>query len=98
MNLLRIEIDDGLLDGFIGDLEVDFEAQFGGQVKALDVIADVEAAHGQPFAGSASHNGEYIDDGQIPEKVIGGVVEHVAHGINGAAENTLHSVDGAQIM
>jgi hypothetical protein len=32
------------------------------------------------------------------EEVIGGVVEHVAHGIDGAAHDPLHPVDSAQIV
>src|ERR1035441_10614932 len=98
MKLLRIEIDDCFLDGFINDLEVDLEAQFGGQLKAFDVIADVETAHGQRAIFPAPHDGLHIDDRQLLKKVIGGVVEHIAHGIDGAAENALHSIDGAQII
>ena len=36
--------------------------------------------------------------GRWLQKVIGGVVEHVAHGIVGAAHDALHAVDRAQIV
>ena len=48
VKLMRIEIDDGLLDRLVEHLEVHLEAQLGGPVKALDVIADEEAAHAKP--------------------------------------------------
>ena len=36
--------------------------------------------------------------GRSVQEMIGGVVEHVAHGIVGAAHDALHAVDGAQIV
>ena len=34
----------------------------------------------------------------MAQEVVGGVVEHVAHGIHGAAHDALHAVDRAQVM
>ena len=66
VKLAGIEIDDGLADRLVEHLEVDLEAEFGGQVEALRVVADKEAAHGEgcPRPG-ASHHGEHVDDGQM---------------------------------
>ena len=82
VELAGIEIDDGLLIGLSSDLEVDLETQFGGREEALDVVADKEAAHGQAAVCAAPHNGVHVDDGQMAQEMVGGVVEHVAHGID----------------
>ena len=82
VKLAGIEIDDGLADLLVDDFEVDLEAEFGGPQEALDIVADVEAAHGKAAVWLASDDGEHIDDGQMAQEVIGGVVEHVAHGID----------------
>src|ERR1035438_2915312 len=98
MKLAWIEIDHGFLDGFIHNLEVDLETQFRGQIEALDVIADIQASNSQPTVSPASHNSLHINDGQVGQEMFGGVVKNAADGIVGAAEDTFHSVDGAQIV
>jgi len=47
VKLMRIKINDGLLDGCLQRLEVHFHTQFGGAVKALDIVAD-KKARGKP--------------------------------------------------
>ena len=47
VELVRVEIDDGLADGLVEHFEVDLEAEVGGAVEALLVVADEEAAHGE---------------------------------------------------
>src|ERR1700748_1952638 len=81
MELLRVEIDDGFADWLFDDFEVDLEAEFGGAEEALDVVANVEAAYCEATGLVASHDGLYVNDGQVAEEVVGGVVEHGAHGI-----------------
>jgi hypothetical protein len=48
VKLMRIKINDGLWDGCLQRLEVHFHTQFGGAVKALDIVADKKAAESQP--------------------------------------------------
>ena len=67
-------------------------------MEALGVIADEESTHGQTAFSAASNNSEDVDDGQVTEKAIGGVIEHGAHRILGTAHDALHAVDSAEIM
>ena len=48
MKLMRIWINDGLLDGCLQRLEVHSHTQFGGAVKALDIVADKKGRGEQP--------------------------------------------------
>src|ERR1700722_4038223 len=98
VKLMRIKIRDSLLYWRLQRLEVDFQSQRGGAVKALYVVADEEAAHCQPFVCRASDNGEYVDDGQMSQETIGGVIQNVAHGVLGAAHDALHPINSAQVM
>ena len=70
-------------------------------MKALDVIADEKAAHCQSFVRSVRHapnHSKHVNDGQISQKMIGGVVENLTHGIFSAAHDALHPIHCAQIM
>src|SRR6202795_711217 len=75
VKFMRIKINDSLLDGRIEYLEIDFQAQLSGTTEALDVVADEKAAHGKGTISRASDNGEHVDDGKMPQKTIGGVIE-----------------------
>jgi len=66
--------------------------------EAVDIISNKQAATAKPTVCLAAHNGLDVHDGQVAEKMIGGVIEDVAHGILGAAHDALHAVDGAEIM
>src|SRR5271157_2229507 len=70
VKFMRIEINDSLLHWRVHPLEVHFQAQRGGAVKALNVVADEKAAHCQPFIRRASDNGKYVDDGQMSQETI----------------------------
>src|SRR6266404_1676564 len=98
VKFMRIKIDDSLLDGRIEYLEIDFQAQLGGTMEALGVVADEKPAHGKSVVGRASDNGEYVDDGQMPQKMIGRVIENVAYGILRTAHDALHPINGAQVV
>ena len=98
VELLGVEINDGLLDGLVEHFEIDLEAERGGEFEALDIVADEEAAHGESAIGTAADDGEHVDDRQVAEEVVGGVVEDVADWIVGSAHDALHAVDGAEIM
>src|SRR5580658_11117797 len=63
VKLMRVEIHDSLLDGRVHLLEVHFQAQCGGAVKALGIVADEKAAHSQPVVIRASDNGKHVDNG-----------------------------------
>src|ERR1035438_5978829 len=78
--------------------EVDLEAQFSSSEETLNIVADEEAAHGEASVCLAPDDGLHVDDGQVAQKMVGRVVEHVAHGIDGAAHDSLHAVDGAQVV
>src|SRR6266404_1436041 len=98
VKFMRIKIDDSLLDGRIEYLEIDFQAQLGGTMEALGVVADEKPAHGKSVVCRASDNGEYVDDGQMPQKMIGRVIENVAYGILRTAHDALHPINRAQVM
>ena len=95
---MRVKINDSLLHWRVHRLEVHFQAQCGGAVKALNIVADEEAAHCQSFVRRTSDNGEHVDDGQMSQETIGCVIENVAHGVLCAAHNALHPVNRAQVM
>src|SRR6266403_5323297 len=67
-------------------------------MEALGVIADEKAAHRKSVVCRASDNGEYVDDGQMSQKTIGGVIENIAHGILRTAHDALHPINRAQVM
>src|SRR6202140_216784 len=98
VKFMRIKINDSLPDGRIEYLEIDFQAQLGGTMKAFGVVADEKAAHRKSVVRRASDDGEYIDDGQMPQKTIGGVIENVAHGILRTTHDALHPINRAQVM
>src|SRR5207253_6062720 len=95
---MRVKINDRLLDGRIEYLEIDFQAQFSSAMEALGIVADEKAAHGKRTISRASDDGEYVDDGQVSQKAIGGVIENVAHGILRTAHDALHPINRAQVM
>jgi len=47
VKLSGVEIHNSLLNGLVEYLEIDLQAKCGGQVEALRVVADEQAAHGQ---------------------------------------------------
>src|SRR4029077_7625549 len=98
VKFMRIKINDSLLNGRIEYLEIDFQAELGGTMKAFSVIADEKAAHGKSVVCRAADDGEDVDDGQMPQKMIGGVIENVAHGILGTAHDALHPINRAQVV
>jgi len=55
VKLMRIKINDGLLDGCLRRLEVHFPTQFGGAVKPLDIVADKKAAERQPSVAAVGY-------------------------------------------
>src|ERR1700730_4471388 len=98
VKLIGIKINDSLSERRLHRLEVHFQAQRGGAVKALSVVADEKAAHRQPFIRRASDNGEDVHDGQMSQETIRRVIKNVAHGVLSAAHDAFHPVNRAQIM
>src|SRR5579863_8832061 len=98
VKLVRIEINDSFLYWLVHRLEVHFQAECGGAAKALNIVADEEAAHCQTPIRHESDNGEYVDDGQMSQEAIGCVIENVAHGVLCAAHDPLHPVNRTQVM
>src|SRR5579872_6705027 len=90
VKLVRIEINDSFLHGRVHGLEVHFQAERGGAVKALNIVAYEKTAHSQTSIRHESDNGEHVDDGQMSQETIGCVIDNVAHGVLGAAHDTLH--------
>ena len=66
--LVRIEEDDGLFDLAVEHLEVDLERERGGEVEALDVVADVEAADDELSRCIFADDGLHVDDGQVARR------------------------------
>src|SRR5882724_8561413 len=95
---MRIEVDDSLPDGCVEYLEVNFQAQRGGAMKALGIIANEQPAHCQSIVRRAPDNGKHIDNGQMSQEAIGRVIENVAHGILSTAHDAFHPINRAQIM
>src|SRR6266404_5161818 len=95
---MRVKVNDRLLDGRVEYLEIDFQAQFGGAMEALGIVADEKAAHGKRTISRASDDGEYVHDGQMSQKAIGSVIENIAYGILRTAHDALHPINRAQIM
>ena len=98
VKLVGIEIDDGFVDGRVEHLEVHFEAEVGGEVEAFDVVADEEAAHGETALRVAANDRVHVDDGDVFKKLVGSVVQDLAHRIAGASHDALHAVDRAEIV
>src|ERR1700677_4110804 len=98
VKLVRIEINDSLADRCVQRLEVYFQAQRSGAVKALNIVTDKKAAHCQPVTLRASDDGEHIDDGQMSQESIGRVIENVTHGVLRASHEPLHPINRAQVM
>src|SRR5271154_6999611 len=46
VKLVRIEIDNSLLNRLFEHFEIDLETEVGSKMKTLGLVADVEAAHG----------------------------------------------------
>src|SRR5258708_34781903 len=67
-------------------------------MKALGVVADEKPAHGKSVVSRASDNSEYVDDGQMPQKMIGRVIENIADRILRTAHDALHPINRAQVM
>src|SRR5579863_8771300 len=98
VKLMRIEINDSFLHGRVHGLEVHFQAERGGTVKAVHIVADEKSAYCQTSIRHESDNGEYVDDGQVSQETIGCVSEDVAHGVVCAAHDALHPVNRTQVM
>ena len=95
---MRIKIDDCLPDGRVQYLEVHFQAERGGAVKALGIVADEEPANCQAVVRSAPDDGKDVDNGQMSQEAIRRVIEKLAHGILSAAHDALHPINRAQVM
>ena len=96
MNSWGSRIDDCLLDLAIEHEEVALEAESGGALEALGVVADEEAAEDEIAGSVLGDDGLDVDDGQVRGEVLAGVVEDAADGRLGAAHHALHAVDGAE--
>src|ERR1017187_3440893 len=95
---MRIKINDSLPDGRVQLLEVHFQAERGGAVKALGIVADEKPAHCQAVVRSAPDDGKHVDNGQMSQETIRRVIEKGAHGILSAAHDALHPINRAQVM
>ena len=84
--------------GLIEELDVDLDAELGGQAEALHVIAYEEAAHHQLAGLIGADHRQYINDGDIAEKLIGGAIQDSAHRIIGSAHDPLHAHHRAQVV
>src|SRR5581483_252211 len=98
VELAGIEVNHRLLHLLFDDLEVDLEAQFSCLEEALDIISNVEAAHGESAAGLAADDRLHINDRQMAKELVRSMVEHGAHRILCAAHNAFHAVDSAEIV
>ena len=67
-------------------------------MKALGIVADEKPAHCQSIVRRAPDNGERIDDGQMSQETISGVIENVAHRILSTAHDALHAINRTQVM
>src|SRR5579864_7435736 len=65
VKLMRIEINDSLLHRRVHRLEIHFQAERGGTVKALGIVANEKSAHGQAAVRSAPDDGKHVDNGQM---------------------------------
>ena len=84
--------------GLIEELDVDLDAELGGQAKALHVIAHEEAAHHQLACLVGANDGQDVDDGDIAEKFIAGPVQDPPHRIIGPPHDPLHAHHRAQVV
>src|ERR1700756_1302220 len=98
VKFMRIEINDSLLHRRVHRLEVHFQAERGGAVKALGIVADEKPAHGQAVVRSAPDDGKHVDNGQMSKKTIGCVIENVAHRIFRTTHDAFHPINRAQVM
>jgi hypothetical protein len=67
-------------------------------MEALRIVADVEAAHREATVRRGPDDGEHIDDGDIAQEAVGGVVDGRANGVLGPAHDTFHAVDGSEVV
>src|SRR6516225_1010028 len=95
---MRIEINDSLLNRRVQRLEVRSQAERSGAVKTLDVVPYEEAAHRQTLVRRAPDDSEHVNNGQVSQETIGGVIENVADGVLSAAHDALHTVNRAQVV
>src|SRR5260370_16184285 len=96
--LFWIQIDHNLREWLLQHFEVDSEAQGRGFPETFRVIPDIDAARYQLPVEVAGDNGEHIYDWQVRQKSIRGVVEDAAHRGIHSAHDSLHSINGAEIM
>ena len=61
--------------GLIEELDVDLDAELGGQAETLHVVADEEAAHHQLAGLVGADHRQYVDDGKMAQKLIGGAIQ-----------------------
>jgi len=95
---VRVKLDDGLLDFAVHHDEVDPEAEGGGEIEALNIIADEEAAQGEAAICVFADDGQDVDNRQVLGKIIGCVVENSADWSVGAAHYALHSINGTEVV
>src|SRR5580704_4916886 len=67
-------------------------------MEAFDIVADEEATYSKTTLYIASDDGVHVDDGDVFEEFIGGVVKDFAHRIFRAAHDAFHAVDGAKVV
>src|SRR5215471_13299865 len=65
-------------------------------METLDVVPNVQAAHGRAAVLAAADHGEHINNRDLAQEVIGGVIENAAHGCIRSAHDALHAVDRPQ--
>ena len=66
-------------------------------METLDVVTNEYATKGTA-ARAAPHHGKHIDDGDLAEEVVAGIVENAAYRIVRAAHDALHTVDRTEIV
>src|SRR5271163_3223700 len=98
VKLLRIEVDNGFVDGLIEQLNVDLHAQFRSQAKALHVIAHEQASDYELAGLVGPDDCQDIHDGDIAEKLVRGPIEDAAHWIIGSSHNPLHAHHCSQVV
>src|SRR5215472_11007907 len=98
VEFLGVEIDDGFADGIVKGFEVDLDAELGGAQEALLVVADVKAADGESAIVTAADDRLHVNDGEMAEEALSGVVEHGADGVLRGAHDALHAVDRAEVV
>src|SRR6267378_887587 len=67
-------------------------------MEALGIVADEKTAYRKPAIRSASDHGEHVNDGEMPQETIRGVIENVAYRVFGAAHDAFHAINRAQVV